>query len=231
MKCFRLFGVALMAMFALGVTMASSASALPDVSVLPGELTLVHLDVTDLTVATKLSNPVEVLRGTGLLLLLLADELTSLGTFEALFTNVVDEADVECHSVDDESGEVLTSGTYHIVYTSLSPLEIGALYLVLPLEIECASLTIKIEGSVLSSLKPAASGTDQTSVAGVLKGNGEGKPNLVNYYNDGGTIVKAKLTVHAAGGTAKEGAEEVEEEVTVYALQGSEYGKMFFFTY
>ena len=231
MKWFRLFGVALMAMFALGVTMASSASALPDLSVLPGEPTLLHLDVTDLTVSTKISNPVEVIKGTGLLLLLLSDELTALGTFEILFTNVVEETGERCKTTNDAEGEELLSGTYHIVYTSLSPLTIGTLYLVLPVEITCGTLVIKVEGSMLSSLSPAASGTDQTSVAGVLKGNSEGKPNLVNYYNDGGTIVKAKLTFKVSGGTAKEAAMEVEEAVTVYALQGSEYGKMFYFTY
>src|SRR6202451_625516 len=130
MKHLKLLGVALAALFALGITTAT-AFALPDVSLtLAGSSFPLHLDVTLLSVATNLSTSSGAhFEGVGVLLLLLALSLTSLGTFEALFTKVKDSFDgAECKSPGDPLGEVLTKGTYHFVWTSLSPLTLGELY-------------------------------------------------------------------------------------------------------
>jgi len=200
------------------IVIPESKTSLPDLSVALGASYPLKLQVKATTAGTKLSTPAEVLKGHGFLLTLIGNELSSLGTYEALFKEVTDESDESCKSTSDALGEVLMSGTYHIVYTSMSPLEFGTLYLVLPFEIECGAEKLKIEGLVLSSLK--ASAGEITSVSGVLQDNGEGKPELTRYYNDGGTVVKAKLTVKASGGTAKEGAEEIEEAVTAEAQEG-----------
>jgi hypothetical protein len=226
MRHFKLFGVALVALCAFGITTASSAFALPDVSIALGGAYPLHLQVTLLTVKTKLTNVIEEnIKGEGLLLLLLVKELTALGTFEALFTKTklgTKECQSEVGSTKDPLGEILTRGTYHIVYTSLTPLTLGELFLVEPVKIKCGTTEVNVKGSVLSSINTATNcateATECTSLSGVLKGNGVGVANLTTYYNDAGTAEKAKLEANFGSGF-KGAAEEVEEEVTVTALE------------
>src|ERR1700691_4748004 len=93
MKHLKLLGVALVALFTLGLTAATSSFAinLPDVSIALGGSYPLHLEVTNLNVATQLATTsAEGLKGTGLLLLFLTEALTSLGSFETLFTSVLD---------------------------------------------------------------------------------------------------------------------------------------------
>jgi hypothetical protein len=226
MKHLKLIGVVAAALFTLGITTATTAFALPDVSLtLTGSAFPLHLEVTLLTVKTKLSSASAVVAsGEGLLLLLLANELSSLGTFEALFTNVVGEGE-KCFSEEngakDPAGEVLTKGTYHIVYTSLTPLTLGTLFLVLEFTLVCGATKTKVRGNVLSSLNAGASETTElTSDGGVLAGNGKGVPSLKTYYNNSGTAVSAKLEGNSGAGFTQN-AEEVEGEVTVTALKGN----------
>ena len=120
-------------------------------------------------------------------------------------------------------------GTYHIVYTSLSPLTLGELSLLEPVKIKCGSKEINVKGSTLSSINTATNcsteATECTSLGGVLKGDGAGVANLTTYYNDAGTAEKAKLEANFGSGF-KGAALEIEEEVTVTALEG----KMFTLT-
>jgi hypothetical protein len=224
MKHLKLLGVALAALFALGIS-ATTAFALPDVSLtLTGSSFPLHLDVTLLSVATKLTSASGAgFEGVGFLLLLLALSLTSLGTFEALFTKVKETggAGSECKSPGDPLGEVLTKGTYHIVYTALTPLTLGLLFLVQPVTLTCGASEFDVRGLVLSSINPGSIGTEGTeliSVLGASKGNGKGKPNVTTYYNDGGTAVKAKLETEFGAGFV-ETDEEVEAEITLLALK------------
>jgi hypothetical protein len=231
MRHLKLLGLALTALFMMGIGTATSAFALPDVSVtLEGASYPLHLEVTLLTVRTKLTNVVkEVLTGEGLLLLYLLTELGHLGTFEALFTKVANKVGTKCFSEEsakkDPSGEVLTKGTWHLVYTSLSGssqgLQLGVLYLVSPVEVVCGTEIIKIKGDTLSSVQTLA-GTETeeyTKLSGVLLGNEAGKPNITVFYNEAGTSTKAKLEANFGSGF-KESDEEVEETVTVTALEG-----------
>jgi hypothetical protein len=232
MKHLKFFGLALTALFMMGIGTATSAFALPDVSVtLEGATYPLHLEVTLLTVKTKLSNVVkESLSAEGLLLLFLLNELGHLGTFEALFTKIVNKAGTKCFSEEnakqDPSGEVLTKGTWHLVYTSLSGstqgLQLGVLYLFSPVEEVCGTEIIKIKGDTLSSVQTLAGteGTEYTQLSGVLLGNKEGKPNITVFYNEGGTSTKAKLEANFGSGF-KEAAEEIEETITVTALKGA----------
>jgi hypothetical protein len=220
MKRLKLLGVALAALFALGIS-TTTAFALPDISfTLLGSSYPLHLDVTLLSVATQLNTSGGAhLEGVGFLLLLLTNQLTSLGTFEVLFTHIKEVGGTECKSAGDPVGEVLTKGTFHIVYTSLSPLTLGILYLLAPLTLTCGTLETDVRGSMLFSISGAGTeGTELISVLGVLKGNGKGKPNLTTYYNDGGTAVKAKLESESGAGFT-ESAEEVAAEVTLLALK------------
>ena len=220
------------AVASVGLTAATSF-ALPDMSIALGGAYPLHLQVTLLTVKTKLTNTIEEnFKGEGLLLLLLAKELTALGTFEELFTKVkigTAECQSEVGSTKDPLGEILTRGTYHIVYTSLSPLTLGVLELIEPLKIKCGTKELNSRGSLLSSINTTTNcsteATECTSLGGVLKGNGAGVANLTTYYNDAGTAEKAKLEFNFGSGF-KGAALEIEAEVTVTALEG----KMFTLT-
>ena len=220
------------AVIALGTT-ATPTFALPDVSIALGGAYPLHLQVTLLTVKTKLTNVIEEnVKGEGLLVLLLGKELTALGTVEELFTKVVlgtTSCQSEVGSTKDPLGEILTRGTFHIVWTSLSPLTLGVLALLEPLKIKCGPKEVNGKGSLLSSINTTTNcsteATECTSLGGVLKGNGAGVANLTTYYNDAGTAEKAKLEFNFGSGF-KGAALEIEGEVTVTALEG----KMFTLT-
>jgi hypothetical protein len=203
-----LLGGMLTAVFALGVATATSASALPDIS-----LTLIDLELTFNDNAGNLYTSI------GYLLLLLTQQLTALGTFEELFLDVEDEQGEKCNSVGDPLGEVLTKGTFHIVYTILSPLRLGILFLYAPFTIICGAAETDIRGSELVPISGAGTeGTELVSILIIFLANGKGKPSLTTYYNDGGTAVKAKLEAEAGAGFM-EAAEEDDVEITLLALK------------
>jgi hypothetical protein len=223
MRLLKSLGAALVALLALGIT---TASALPDLSLtLTGSSFPLHLDVTLLSVETNLSDAAgSRLEGVGFLLLLFVSSLTNLGTFEALFTNVKETGTTtECRSSGDPLGEVLSKGTYHLVYTSFSPLTLGTLGIIEPQTITCGTIEIDMRGSGLAASSPSSVGTEGTeliSTLGLEKGNGKGKPNLSTYYNDGGTAVKAKFEAEFGAGFV-ETAGEVEAEVTLLVLKSN----------
>jgi len=231
MKHLKLLGLALTALCMVGIGTATATFALSLVSVtLSGATYPLRLEVTLLTAKTKLTNVLkEILKGVGLLLLLLLNEAGSSGTFEALFTSIENKAGTQCFSEEnskkDPAGEVLLKGTWHLVYTSLAGstqgLQLGVLYLVSPVEQVCGAEIFKIKGDTLSSVETLA-GTETeeyTKLSGVLLGNGEGAPNITVFYNDSGTSTKVKLEANFGSGF-KEADEEVEETVTVTALDG-----------
>jgi len=228
MRYLKQVGLAVTMLFALGMTTAASAIALPDVSVtLAGASYPLSLEATVLTAKTKISTASESLQGEGVLLSLGFEALSSLGPFEATFKKVSDTGKEGCKSSGDASEEVSTSGTFHIVYTSLSPLTLGILYLLSPVEIVCGTQTVKVQGSALASLIGLGSSesTEYTSLTSALTGNGSGKPALKTYYNDSGEAKSAKLETNFGAGF-KESAEEVEKEVVADVCEG----KMFVVT-
>ena len=93
--------------------------------------------------------------------------------------------------------------------------------------IKCGADEIGVKGGTLSSIETLAGteATEYTSLTGILKGNGEGKPNVRVFYNEGGTSVKVKLEANFGTGF-KEAAEEIEGGVTVTGVGG----KMFMVT-
>jgi hypothetical protein len=193
--------------------------------IVPGNGYPLHIEITLLTQATKLSAGSEktTLKGVGLLLLYLISQLTALGTFEVLFLAVESAEKVKCNSAGDKSGEILTSGTFHIVYTSLSGsangLQLGVLFLPLPVSVTCGEEKIKIQGSALSSISGAGTeGTELTNLAGSLTGNGKGVPALKVFYNDAGEAKEAKLESNFGAGFVQT-AEET-GSVSAKALEG-----------
>jgi len=132
----------------------------------------------------------------------------------------------------DAEGEILTKGTWHLVYTSLlsqpQGLQLGILYLLSPVTIKCLNgKEIDVKGDTISSVDTLVGGETEefTKLSGILKGNGEGTPNLRFFENEAGTGVKAKLEANFGTGF-KEADEEIGELVTVTALEG----KMFLIT-
>jgi hypothetical protein len=185
-----------------------------------------HLEVTILTIDTALEGVSgALLTGEGILLLLLTGEATSLGTFEALFLKV-EESGTACHSKGDKEGEVLTGGSFHIVWTSLSPLRLGELFLPGELEITCGKVVTKVKGDVLSSLKlgseKAEEETELTQIGGLLSGS-KGKQSIKFFYNDEGKVVEAKLLSSVSGGVFKETNEVVRGEVATPALEQKKF--------
>ena len=225
MRHLKLLGLALAALFVLGIATAGAAQAqftLPDLSLLPGEEFPLHLNYESATRLTKLSNPVEVLEGKGLKLLILCEELSALCKYLVTFENVKTEKGVACNTPGDAAGIVLVTGEeVHLVsFLEAGVLKLGELFLVANvLTIECGSLKIKVRGQALSKLSPNGE-ADQEEIGGVLTGNGAGKPTYTTYYNSNKEEVKAKLESNFGTGY-KESAEEVEEgAVTVKALSG-----------
>jgi hypothetical protein len=218
MKRLKLFGLMLVAMSAMGL-MATSAFALPDISLtLSVSLFPLHLNFESETTKTALETTAGgLLKGEGLKTLYLIKELTALGTFKADFQKVGDGAK-SCKTTGDTAGTVLLEGSFHLVYTSLSPnLQLGVLYLPKPFEMECEGTFIEIQGDVIGSLSGIGTeATELTSVSGKLSGT-NGSQEIKEYYNDGGTKVKAKLEANPGNGF-KEADQVVEGEPVLKAL-------------
>jgi hypothetical protein len=142
-----------------------------------------------------------VLTGTGATGLLLATELSALGTFTTDLTNISNPEGVKCNTPGDAAGVVLLGGEVHGVQISLSPLEQGLLFLITEFEIECrGGVNVLIRGDIIATATGAGSeGTELTSFGGVLKGE-KGKQEISEYYNDGGTEIKARLESEAGAG-------------------------------
>jgi hypothetical protein len=225
MKYLKLLCVALMAMFAYGVmTTSASALELPDVSIALSEAYPLHLEVTYLT-TSRLENETTDLEskeseGASVLLLLLINTLTTLGTFSVLFTKVkaLSEGEPKCSSEGDPTGEILGGGTFHIVFRSTSPLSRGILFLEREIKMTCGALKIKIKGSALSTLEQPA-GTEETTLAlGSLTG-ANGVPTNTAYLNDAGETKHAELTSNFGSGNIVSD-ENVTKAADLHALEG-----------
>jgi hypothetical protein len=212
----KLVGVMLGALFALAITATSAmAVSLPDMSVtLTGGAYPINAEGKQANAATSLGTSSGVtLSGTGVTLALATAELSALGTFTSTFTKVKNTEGVECNTTGDATGVVLVKGEFHLVPISLSPLTIGTLFLVSESEITCpGGVSVVVRGNLISSLNGIGSeATELTGFGGELKGE-KGKQNLSEYYNDGGTKIKAKLESEAGAGFVASD-ENVSEEV------------------
>ncbi len=235
MKRFKILGVMLAAMWAMGL-MATSAFALPDISITLGSYPL-HLNYLSNTVKTTLESTAgSVLSGEGLHVLYLTGELTALGTFRAIFLKVVKGTEKCFNQGVEAAGEVLTEGSFHIVYTSLAGsaqgLQIGILYLVkemngtttTPPGIKCptSGIEVKVKGSVIGSINVGSTGEgERIGQKSVLNGS-LGKQNIRAYWNDAGTGLLAKL-LSSAGAGFVESNQIVEGEPEATALNSAMY--------
>jgi hypothetical protein len=223
MKRFKLAAVMLGALFAL-LAMAATASAvtLPDISVTLTGGTYPVTSTGSLSAATKLASASGVaLEGTGVTLLLVTKELSALGTFTSDFTKVIDPNNSkECSTTGDATGVVLIGGEFHLVpLENAAPSKLGILFLVSEATITCGTLEVVVRGNVIGSVNGIGSeGTELTGFGGVLEGK-EGKQNISEYFNDGGTKVKAKLESESGAGFV--GADENVAGEVKLAVEGS----------
>ncbi|MFI5091748.1 MAG: hypothetical protein ACHP7P_17065, partial [Terriglobales bacterium] len=221
----KVLGVALVAIFAFGIT-ATSAFALPDVHLALGEAYPLHLNFADngATPTELQSTGGGVLKGKGLLVLFLGSELSALGRYEALFLNVTLKGE-SCNSEGDKTGEVLTTGDYHIVWLTLKSdpakaLTIGVAFLVLPdVVVKCGKLEITVTGCALGSIE-GENAADVTKVTGKLESDKKGKNLLTKYYNNEGKLVGCiLLSAFGKGLEFLQSSEAVGEAVPLEALE------------
>jgi hypothetical protein len=224
MRRLKLAGMTVGTLLALGIvaTNATASVKLPDISVTLGGAYPIQIFGENTRVTTSLESVGDTLgQGRGETVLILITELSALGTFTAALTHIEAGEHVTCNSPGDESGVVLVSGELHAVQISLSPLEQGVLLLVTELEVECpGSIIALVRGNMLASATGIGSeGTELTSFGGVLKGE-KGKQEISEYYNDGGTKIKARLESETGSGfTASDENDSEEISNTVLGSQ------------
>jgi hypothetical protein len=212
MRHLKALGVALIAMCAFGLT-TSALATLPDLSKqLVGPYPIHLLFGDNKTTLTNLKDTGgNLVMNTGLLLSLLQSELSALGKFEALFLHV--EKGLLCEQTGRSNvGELLTKGTYHLVYPSLTPLTLGIAFLVEPVSFNCEKVKIKVEGCALGQITdPLSASQDVALMTATLLGDKKGKNILTEYDNAAGTA-KVKCILLADFGVEFMQAEEAVEE-------------------
>jgi hypothetical protein len=202
MKRLKLVSVPL-ALLTLAAMTSEAVGSLPDASVALSGNYPIHAQAVGLTNETQLSTASgPALTGTGVTLLLLTKELSALGTFDAVFTKVRNSEGIECHSTGDATGVVLVSGEFHIGNIfRFSLIRIGWIFLILEFEAECpGGISVLLRGDVVGGANNIGSeATELTGFGAVLEGK-EGIQTISEYYNNGGTRIKAKLEVELGAG-------------------------------
>jgi len=233
MRLLKIWGLALVAVFAISAVAAATASAELELPVFhivkepkvatkaTGKLAKANIA----TFSTELSKGIE---ATGVELTLEIKDLVSLGPYTADFTGTKFEGK-ECWTEKDANEVVLVNGEYHLRVLNKS-LELGIEFL-LPtggivelcgkvgaLKVE---LKLKLTGSVLARIDLDEKGTPAamkdmekvSSFIGLLKctKSGNGIQELKSYINDKDEEVKAKLTAEVIQGSPEAGCEEVKE--------------------
>jgi hypothetical protein len=213
MKRFRLIGLALVAVFALGAMLSASAFALPQF--LPivepnntfngtavGSAILENSAGTDVTCTAG--------KGNG------GFETDTLGTFHIIFENC-SSSGVKCTTEGDTTGLILSEGSFHFVYDTLGTGEtLGVAILFLPKETDFTCLggllNNKVKGTVLCLIHtPLTSSKTHTFKC---EGEPKGKAKEKKYWNDNGTIVEAQLLSNLNEGGFKESNEQAESTIS-----------------
>lgn len=212
---------------------------LPDISLTLGGAYPLHLHYSNETVKTMIQDTLGlVFEGEGLHVLYSVSELAALGTYRAVFLKITKGTEKCFNTGVEADGEMLTEGSFHIVYTSLANsmqgLQLGVLYLPKELtgatEVKCPTngIIIKVRGSLIGSLNLSGT-TGSTQLIGlksVLNGT-NGHQQFRAFWNDAGTGLLARLEADINGTGFKESNVIVEGEPEATALEG----KMFVLTH
>ena len=212
MRRLKLFGMALMVLFVVGVMMASAAGAestpLPLIhTALKGEVYPINL----LALAKETNeNDIALANLNGKLpakevhILLEAKELTALGqgTIDFLFVHEPGAGGTKCNTTGDSEGVVLVPDVeWHLVYTALSPkenLESAALTLFSKFTIFCGATEIVVLGSSLGRVldKPESGMENDSTDLEIHQhcSNIEtGVQEISSYFNDKLELVEKQL--------------------------------------
>jgi len=207
--------LALMAVFALGVVAAASASAaeLPEFKTeTKGTLTGGAGELTSpggVIKCEKLSGTFEPL----------SSKSKTLGTYTLSFSECTEKKfTLACRSLGDKfnsetapaNGTILTGGEWHLVPGPKQSPTALMLLLVTELHVECSSKTLStqflflIKGDVLGKISPLGSKTKEFEVNVLAT---ENKQELTKFENDSGTEVEAGLKVSIDGAAAETAGE------------------------
>jgi len=233
MRHIKILGVALVTIFVLGMT-ATSALALPDISLLPKEAFPLDLHFADNSkTPTALEDSFgDLLTGKGIEIALELTALGALGSFTVDALNVKDvEIVEECHTSGNEAGTVLVTGEWHLVPITTTPLLNGIAFLLKNLVLmTCGIDKIDVKGCALA--KTTATETkDLTGVPIELGSNGKGQALQREYLNDVPVNVKCILEDEIVG-TKKplEAALVVAEGKAIELVPIAGKAEMFFIT-
>ena len=227
MKRLNWLTAALMAVLALGaIASASASAALPDLSLLPGG-TFPMTALGEGAGETKLETASGgLLVGKGFKLSLTAKELSALGTYEAVFTNVKEKT-LPCKSPGAAKEEVKVTGNeYHLTWLEVKKVMVN--FLVGELKIECgepAKIKITISGQAIGGTTiEKGKEVETTGFKGNLKCKAAGVQELKLYQTDAqeaagkGEMTEGFLLANFGSGNSK-ACENVAEEVTIKPSQ------------
>jgi hypothetical protein len=219
MKHFEILGIAFAALCVLGVRSTSAFATLPDVSALAFPLHLNFADNGKTPTKFETLGGTLALQGEGVLLLMLAKALGSLGSYLMLFLRVTLSGGESCNTAGDAKGEVLLpENEYHVVYPSLSPLTLGVAFLVKEFSFKCGLVEVKVRGCMLAKITEPSTEAETTLATVVLLGTG-GKNELTEFDNAEGTgKVKCILELNVGAGFAQADV-SVGETVHLVALE------------
>jgi hypothetical protein len=191
MRRFRIIGLMLASLFIIGGVVSAMAFALPTLLNETGELAGVvkYTDYTNainrLTKLNGLELPCTSARSEG--------EFTKnsvLGPFHITFSACKGLSGlVTCTGTGDATGVILSLGTAHLVYDSLTTLGVAMLLLLAPTTFVCATVTVETKGELLCLISPINSLVLQGTFICKEKAAGDGDPGEVTYWNDAGEPV------------------------------------------
>jgi hypothetical protein len=235
MRQLKLFGVALMALFVVGVMTAAVASAeslpLPLIhTALPGETYPINLG-GHLEGKSLLRSESGTLQGTEFSVLLNVAELTALGTAVIDFLGVEEPKEkVKCNTPGDSeaNGAVLVpNAEFHLVYTNFAPLEIGALTLFTKFTIECNhdALETTTTGPSTTRVNVGKGGTEgditDLEIISRCANTSTDIQEIPYYYNDSFSLEATTLLANISGTGTKKSCELIEGTTLITPETGS----------
>jgi hypothetical protein len=221
MQRFKLLGLALMAVFALGAVVSASASAALK-SPTPLNKNGVEPAAVTFSGNVKATTTFSILEGFGETTcpeVSFEGEIKSLlGPFHIHWKKCTTNLGGTCTGLGDEAGLILTLGTAHLVFDSLEPLAAAVLFLLEHVHYACTVLgqtkLILVLGEVLCLITPTEVLTKKFKIK-CEKGANAGDPKETMYWNEAGTLVEIPnglLASEDEGVTYKMSAENGEVE-------------------
>jgi hypothetical protein len=233
MKQLKVFGLALMAILAVGVMTAASASAalaLPQIAAGPGQAYPLNLG-GHLTVASLLRTEGGSLTGKEFSVLLSAAEPTALGSAAIEFLGVEEpSAKKKCNTPGDSEANgavLLLNAEYHLIFFNFAPLELGALTLFTKLLILCnvgALETTTTPPSTTRITVPAPNAAGEISSLQITSHCATITTDLQEipyYYADSGSLEATTLLANISGTGLKKSCELIEGTTLLTPETGS----------